>query len=196
MDLGIEIDIVTKRRSNSSQSLGQSYPVMDDPGFVPDVSLPRPVATPMVSSETKMPLVEAAASSAAPMTSGEDGSIPRQANADVAGGLRAAHDASAAEASVAVPVESTGPPTTRKLHQTTLESLAACQWRPYANQPALGKPKVECEPRQATLDVTLTSKVAENEPVSMGEPTTGASGATAGNCPEALKRRSYIFNVF
>lgn len=124
-DLGVKID-VTRRRSPSHTNLGQSYPVMDDPNFEPDIPVARPVATPMtntagpVVAETMAPSAESAAPALA-LPSPDSQPTPTEQDS--------LPNAPPVELPDSAVVENGG------LRQATLREMAGCHFKPYANQP-------------------------------------------------------------
>lgn len=135
-DLGIEIQLVKRKRNCS---LGQAYPIMDDSQWDD-----RPVATPQ-SSELAPP--NAVAPPAEPVA-------PEHA---VAGEPAAPTHVAAEGASAEKPVLPEPAPAEAEVaggeggRQTMLEELAACQFKPYANQPVIRPRMVQRLLRQTLL---------------------------------------------
>lgn len=129
-DLGVEVNI---RRKESPTSLGQAYPIMDNPESVetemshPTPSPPPPPpSTPAEPAESQGSFPALPRASSVPVFGAADGEAPKpNAAADTIDGVR---------------------------RQLQLEDLAACRFRPFANQPVITRVLFQRSLRQTTLD--------------------------------------------
>lgn len=184
-DLGIEVQLFA--RKNSSPSLGQPYPVMDDPDFeLP----PRPVATPMASTSPPALADGSGADAVAPGARVEV-DPPKPVDTPTAPTLAALPPAEAAPGPTAVAAADGASTGGAKLagggggqdrRQQTLEELAACHFKPYTNQAVFWN-----RPPKSLRQATLHFKPVPKEPL-MAEAVPGEgewhSHAELGN-PEA-----------
>lgn len=129
-DLGIKVPIKKRERV----SLGQSYPIMDDPDSLPPSAGETPAASPR-ASPTVTPRAVEPSPPAVPASSCPAPISPSAANALAESG----------QASEMAEVDSNG------RRQLKLEDLSACTFRPYTNQAFHGERPVARPLRQTTL---------------------------------------------
>lgn len=188
-DLGIEVNIRRKDSPSESVSLGQPYPIMDDPEHAgagdPAASLsspPAPNDSPSVEVPAPLPRV-----SSTPVfeTPAEPGVAAPKAAPEAA-------PEAPPEAAPGSGPSSDGDGVRRQL---MLEELAACRFRPFANQPVIRRRvPFERNLRQTTLEEfgLCRLRAKESQPITeyYSPEAVVTKGAAAGYAKQAVQQAS------